>query len=52
MLSNEEIVKLTTKTLYRLLLKNCQYYPSKNKYGIELAMKDEFRRHKNITDSK
>lgn len=51
-MKNEEIVKLSVKSLYRILLKNFQYYPSKNKFNIYLAMKDEFRENKDITNEK
>lgn len=51
-MKNEEIVKLPIKTLYRMLLKNFEFYPSKNRFGIYLAMKEEFRKHKDITDEK
>ena len=38
--SAEELAKLSTKTIYRLLLKNIKHYPSKNQFGIMLAIKE------------
>lgn len=38
--SVEELSKLSTRTIYRLLLKNINHYPSKNKFGIMLAIKE------------
>ena len=38
--SAEELAKLSTRTIYRLLLKNIKHYPSKNRFGIMLAIKE------------
>lgn len=38
--SAEELAKLSTRTIYRLLLKNIKHYPSKNQFGIMLAIKE------------
>jgi len=50
--SAEELAKLSTRTIYRLLLKNIKHYPSKNQFGIMLAIKEEFRDHRNLTDER
>ncbi|KAL4461041.1 hypothetical protein ABPG74_016513 [Tetrahymena malaccensis] len=47
-----EVANLTTKTMYRLLLKNMKYYPSKNRFQIMMAVREEFRENKALTDEK
>lgn len=61
-LKKDILSKLSTKTIYRLLLKNMKYYPSKNRFGIMMAIKEgnsiyikkklEFHQSKDITDEK
>lgn len=41
----EVLSKLSTLTLYRLLVKNLRFYPSKNRFQVLLAVKEEFRDH-------
>ena len=48
----EEILKLSTLTIYRMLIKNFQFYPSKNRFQIMLAIKEDFKENKNLTDKK
>ena len=38
--TKDQLVGLSTKTLYRLLLKNIKFYPSKNRFNIMLAIKE------------
>ncbi|KAL4506966.1 hypothetical protein ABPG72_001387 [Tetrahymena utriculariae] len=47
-----DVANLTTKTMYRLLLKNMKYYPSKNRFQIMMAVREEFRENKSLTDEK
>ncbi|EAS01473.1 complex 1 protein, LYR family protein (macronuclear) [Tetrahymena thermophila SB210] len=47
-----DVANLTTKTIYRLLLKNMKYYPSKNRFQIMMAIREEFRENKQLTDEK
>lgn len=35
-----ELEKLSTLGIYRMLLKNMKYYPSKNRYGILEAIQE------------
>ena len=35
-----ELNKLSMLSLYRLLIKNIKYYPSKNRFNIELAIRE------------
>ncbi len=39
-LTKDKLVNLTTRTIYRHLLKNIRYYPSKNRFELLLAAKD------------
>lgn len=48
----EEIEKMTARTLYRELFKNMKFYPSKNRFNILLALREEFRDHANLKDPK
>ncbi|CAD8094944.1 unnamed protein product [Paramecium sonneborni] len=50
--SIQEIQAMSKLTLYRMLIKNVQYYPSKNKFKIMLAIKESFREHRSLNDSK
>ena len=52
MLRTEEIQKLGMKTVYRLMIKDFRFYPSKNKFQIMMAMKEEFRDNQKLTDAK
>jgi hypothetical protein len=36
-----EIEKLSVRSMYRILIKNMPFYPSKNKYPLLLAVKEE-----------
>jgi len=47
-----EVNNLTVKAMYRLFLKNMRYYPSKNRFEVLLAVKEEFHDHKAITDER
>lgn len=35
-----ELNKLSMLSLYRLLIKNIKYYPSKNRFNIEMAIRE------------
>jgi hypothetical protein len=48
----EEIEKMSARTLYRELFKNMRFYPSKNRFNILLALREEFRDNANLTDPK
>lgn len=48
----DEIFKLSTLTIYRMLIKNFKFYPSKNRFQIMLAMKEDFKENKNLKDKK
>ena len=41
---------MSSKVLYRQLVKNLLSYPSKNKFGIYLEMKQVFRDNRHLTD--
>lgn len=43
-----ELEKLSTLTIYRMLLKNMKHYPSKNRFGILNAIQEEFHDHKSL----
>eukprot|EP01017_Pseudomicrothorax_dubius_P045627 TRINITY_DN7910_c0_g1_i4.p1 TRINITY_DN7910_c0_g1~~TRINITY_DN7910_c0_g1_i4.p1 ORF type:complete len:112 (-),score=22.24 TRINITY_DN7910_c0_g1_i4:151-486(-) len=51
-MNHEELFKLSVRSLYRLLLKNMKYYPSKNRHEILIAVKEEFHENKNLKDEK
>ena len=38
--SNEVLSKLSTLTLYRILIKNMRFYPSKKKFEVLLSIKE------------
>ena len=38
--TSEELAKLSVKTLYRLLIKNMKYYPSKKRFSLYLETKE------------
>ncbi len=38
--TNEVLSKLSTLTLYRLLIKNIKFYPSKKKFDLLLSIKE------------
>ena len=38
--SNEVLSKLSTLTLYRILIKNMKFYPSKKKFEVLLSIKE------------
>ncbi|CAK78492.1 unnamed protein product (macronuclear) [Paramecium tetraurelia] len=40
--SIQEIQAMSLLTLYRMLIKNVQYYPSKNRFKIMLAIKESY----------
>lgn len=44
-----ELSKLSTLTIYRMLLKNLKLYPSTNRFEIMIALQDEFRNSRKIT---
>ncbi len=48
----DEIKKLSVLTLYRLIIKNCKYYPSKNRFQIMLAAKEDFRENRTLTNER
>jgi len=50
--TKDGLAKLSTLTLYRLLLKNVKHYPSKNRFGIMMAIKEEFRDKRNISEER
>lgn len=45
-----ELSKISTLTMYRMLLKNLKLYPSTNRFDIMIAMQDEFHNSRKITD--
>ena len=47
-----DLTKLSTITLYRMLIKNMKYYPSKNRFNLLVATKEEFRDSRNLKDEK
>lgn len=47
-----DIANLSAKTMYRLFMKNMIFYPSKNRFQILMAIKEEFRDNIKITDEK
>ncbi|CAD8161800.1 unnamed protein product [Paramecium octaurelia] len=50
--SIQEIQAMSLLTLYRMLIKNVQYYPSKNRFKIMLAIKESFRDNRLLNDPK
>ena len=52
MYSIEAIKKMSVRTLYRLLIKNMQRYPSKNRYLILEEVIGLFRRNRGMADGK
>ena len=48
----ELIQRMSVLALYRTLLKNMKFYPSKNRFQILLATKEEFRDNLNLKDEK
>jgi hypothetical protein len=52
MLTSVQYQAMKPLTLYRYLLKSMKLYPSRNKYQLILAMQDEFRTNKTLTDPK
>ncbi|CAD8082650.1 unnamed protein product [Paramecium primaurelia] len=48
----QEIQAMSILTLYRMLIKNVQYYPSKNRFKIMLAIKESFRDNRQLNDPK
>ena len=41
MLSIKEVESMSAKALYRVLIKNMKYYPSKNRFPLLLSIKEE-----------
>ncbi|KAM3132251.1 hypothetical protein pb186bvf_015581 [Paramecium bursaria] len=52
MMSVEEIKKLPILVLYHQILKLSSKYPSKNKFQLQIAIKESFRDNAKITDQK
>lgn len=50
--SKEKLASLPVRTVYRQLLKKMKYYPSKNRFGIMLAVKEEFHKNKDLTEER
>jgi len=44
----DNLKKISTLVIYRLILKNMKFYPSKNRLEILDAVIEEFRDNKNI----
>jgi len=40
--SIKEVETMSVLTLYRLLIKNMQFYPSKNRFQLLIAVKEEY----------
>lgn len=52
MLSTAEYHAMNALQLYRTLLKSMRAYPSKNRFQLIVAMQEEFRQNKTLTDQK
>lgn len=52
MLTPAQYKALKPLQLYRRLLKTMKFYPSRNRYQLILAMQEEFRDHRTLTDPK
>mmetsp|Transcript_5607 Transcript_5607/g.6051 ORF Transcript_5607/g.6051 Transcript_5607/m.6051 type:complete len:107 (-) Transcript_5607:20-340(-) len=50
--SKEKLASMPVLLVYRHLLKAMPYYPSAKRYELIIAMKEEFRDNKNLTDEK
>ena len=50
--TTKAIKEMNPTTLYRMLMKNIKYYPSKNRFEIMLEIKHEFRRHISLKEPK
>ena len=52
MLTSAQYQAMKPLALYRHLLKSMKLYPSRNRYPLLLAMQDEFRSNRSLTDPK
>lgn len=50
--SSEYLNKQSVLTLYRLLMKNMRFYPSKKRFELILSIKEEFRQNRTLTDER
>jgi hypothetical protein len=48
----EDFKALSLLMIYRLLLKNMKFYPSKNRFDLLTTIQEEFHEKKNLKDEK